>query len=137
MASMYLSMSQIKKMSMVDIRYQFILKYKDHKKSTPWKTTWLYFFQNNKIKQHIALIFSLWKNIWQNPTNFVGKITVINFCFETCSHYNFSNMGWTSESAFSLPSRVSTIFSANSKVVPGPLLVISLPSVTTRSSLYL
>lgn len=88
---MYLS--QIKKMSMVDIRYQFILKYKDHKESTPWKTTWLYFFQNNKIKQHIALIFFSLKIIWQNPTNFVGKITVINFCFETCSHYNFSNMG--------------------------------------------
>lgn len=60
---------------MVDIRYQFILKYKDHKESTPWKTTWLYFFQNNKIKQHIALIFFSLKIRWQNQTNFVGKIS--------------------------------------------------------------
>lgn len=140
---MYLS--QIKKMFMIDIKYQFILNIhcmyritnKELKHPLENNILYLYFFQNNKIKQHVTQIFFSLKTIWKKPTNFAGKITVINFCYETCSHYSFSNMGFTSESAFSLPSRVSTIFSANSKVVPGPLLVISLPSVTTRSSLYL
>ena len=52
-------------------------------------------------------------------------------------HYNFNSMGFTRELAFSAPWRTSTIFSANSKVVPGPRLVISFPSCTTRSSEYL
>lgn len=84
---MYLS--QIKKMSMVDIRYQFILKYKDHKKAPLGKQ---HGYISSKITKSNNIFFSL-KIIWQNQTNFVGKITVINFCYETCSHYNFSNMG--------------------------------------------
>lgn len=50
--------------------------------------------------------------------------------------HSFRSMGGTRELAFSAPSRTSTIFKANSKHVPGPLLVISLPSCTTRSSEY-
>lgn len=76
----------------------------------------------------------------QQPNDLcVNTCKSVGFTAPRRSHtlHNFRSIGCTRESLFSLPCNVSTNARANSKVVPGPRLVTSFPSATTRSSLYL